>query len=160
MCPNFLSYLSGDKTDLCKWRMYLLHLCIGLLSVCSQLLILILYFSLNILKYSRYIQRTRFLAAMSSSRSDDVTKFVCLCVCPESFCLVLSIQSQSCYSANMKYRDKKKPYKYGVIYGLFWGGNTGNYIKIWKMKYRDKKKIKNTGPYTGYFRGELWGNAV
>ena len=38
-----------------------------------------------------------FLAAMSSSRSDDVTKFVCLfvclSVCLESFCLILRIQS-------------------------------------------------------------------
>ena len=42
--------------------------------------------------YIRYMCN-KFLAVMSSSRSDDVTDCVCLCVCVKSICLVWSIQS-------------------------------------------------------------------
>ena len=35
----------------------------------------------------------KFLAAMSSSRSDDVPKSVCVCVCGESFCLVGALKA-------------------------------------------------------------------
>ena len=56
-----------------------------------------------------------FLAAMSSSRSDDVTKSVCPSVFPESFCLVWSIQS--------------------IWSNMFWGSCKGvSGVSVWSFK--------------------------
>ena len=60
-----------------------------------------------------------------------------------------------------------KTYKYGVIYGVFWGGNTGNYLENYikygeggqscysaKMKCRDKKKFKIRNHIRGILGGK------
>ena len=61
-----------------------------------------------------------FLAAMSSSRSDDVTKFVCPSVFPESFCLDWSIQS--------------------ILSKMFWGSYKGvSGMSIWSFNGVSRK---------------------